>query len=67
MRGSEWLLEVCIGIVAIWILICGAAMILVGDANKTWRNKMFTSIVGLMALIFTVVILHFLNANFFPY
>ena len=60
-----WVVEMATGVVAIWILICGGAMILVGDPNKAWRTRMLTSIVGLLGLVFFSAILKLLNAAFF--
>ncbi len=63
--GYEWLLVVGTGIVILWILICGAAIMITGDQSKTWRGRITAAIIGLICLFFMGAILNALNANFF--
>lgn len=63
--GYEWLLAVAVGIVTLWILICGAAIMTTGDPSKTWKGRIIAAIIGAIVLTFFDVILRFINAWFF--
>ena len=64
----NWAIEVGIGIVTLWVLVSGTAIILVGgDASKrsTWIQRFMVAIAGLVGLVMWGVILRFLNSMFF--
>lgn len=63
--GYEWLLAVAVGIVTVWILICGAAIMTTGDPSKTWKGRIIAAIIGAIVLTFFDVILRLMNAWFF--
>ncbi len=63
--GYEWLLAVAVGIVTLWVLICGAAIMTTGDPSKTWKGRIVAAIIGAIVLTFFDVILRLMNAWFF--
>jgi|TARA_B100000315_G_scaffold78003_1_gene71346 hypothetical protein len=64
-NSYEWILAVAVGIVTLWILICGAAIMTTGDPSKTWKNHIVAAIIGVVVLTFFDVILRLMNAWFF--
>ncbi|MDP7247454.1 MAG: hypothetical protein QF741_02415 [Candidatus Peribacteraceae bacterium] len=64
-NSYEWILAVAVGIVTLWILICGAAIMTTGDPSKTWKNHIIAAIIGAIVLTFFDVILRLMNAWFF--
>ncbi|MBU1123273.1 hypothetical protein KJ652_01655 [Patescibacteria group bacterium] len=65
--SSGWgtLLSVAFGIVMLWVMVCGGAIMLTGDPSKEWRGRMIAAIIGLLIVYFVGVILQLLNAAFF--
>ena len=63
--GSDIILSIAFGIAMLWVLFCGAAIMVTGDSSKEWRGKMIWAIVGLVLLAFAGAVLRFLNSAFF--
>ncbi len=64
-NSYDWMLAVAVGIATVWVLICGAAIMITGDSGKQWKERIIFAIVGVIILTFFDVILKLLNAWFF--
>lgn len=63
-----WMIGVCIGMVTLWGVICGAGILIAGGdsgARGTWIHRFVTAILGMILLLATGGILRFLNDIFF--